>query len=824
MESEIKEENKDDKNKNDIKKDNNNFLNKKTKRFKKHKKIKKFKKNNTIRQLEPIEQLYQKAKNIYEAKTSSYDLDKIDFNLKVNKEKKWTHDILQKGTFSDKISALLLYIRDNPKMTLKYLDILIRLSENKNRRKNDAIILGLKDLFLESILENKKYLPFNNKYKNEINNKIIDEEELFNSYYEDKVHHLYLRYVNLLEESINNENIINIKKKNMDCLCEMLIKKPESEEKILQVLVNKLGDTSNEISNYAIKLLNQIQEIHMNMSNIIFKYVTIFYSMNEKKEAKLNALNYLVQMEIPNVTNFSYKKIFFEESINFFFGLFNQISKENEENNNVENEKKLKLEKKKKKIKKLKKIILENKTNDVINDKFLSLIVKRINILFKYIKNLKNPMEKINQLIESKISVLFKLSHSKSLKLSIEILRLLFGIITTQDQNFISRYYKSLYELISSQSLSSSKHVKEALKLILISLMFDNNHNRICSFFKRLLEMCLISEPPYIICILIIISQVMRNKNKLWKMMEREQKGVKLFYDSTKRDPQFAQGEYSFLNELFLLEKHYHPSVQRMAKFIIENYNKDIISYNGNPLVDFSLFNFLEKFMLKNPKIKKEKKEIKVIEKDDDEFKRFVKGEENNNNNENNNINDIKDENDFEFIDKFNKIYPEITSDKNYLKKIKKKEKKMKTEQDVDNMIGEEEYGQKNDELELEQYADKVIDDEYKKYGKDIDDDLGEEDSENDENNDDNNNNDDNEEVDDLFTEDENENENVNESEELELDESEEEDFNDKDNNDNKNNNNHKKNKNKKEKDSGFVDAETYYKSLKNKGKKKFKK
>ena len=200
---------------------------------------------------------------------------------------------------------------------------------------------------LKKLNVNKKYLPFNNKYKNVANNKITDEEELFNSYYEDKVHHLYLRYVNLLEESINNESIINIKKKNMDCLCEMLVKKPESEEKILQVIVNKLGDTSNEISNYAIKLLNQIQEIHMNMSNIIFKYVTIFYSMNEKKEAKLNALNYLVQMEIPNVTNFNYKKIFFEDSINFFFGLFNQISNENEGNNNAENEKKLKMEKNK---------------------------------------------------------------------------------------------------------------------------------------------------------------------------------------------------------------------------------------------------------------------------------------------------------------------------------------------------------------------------------------------------------------------------------------------------------------------------------------------
>ena len=804
---ENKNENKDDKNIEKNEKENINLLNKKTKRFKhKNKKKSKNKNMNINRKLEPIEQLYQKAKNIYETKTSSFDLDKIDYNQKVNKEKRWTHDILQKGTFDDKISALLLYIRENPKMTLKYLEILIKLSENKNRRKNDAVTIGLKDLFLESILQGKKYISFNNKYKNIMNDK-IEEDELFNSYYEDKIHHLYLRFVNLLEESINSESIINIKKKNMEYLSEMLIKQPESEEKILQDIVNKLGDTSTEISNYTIKLLNKIQEIHMNMSNIIFKYVTIFYTMNDKNESKLNALNYLVQMEIPNIN----KKIFLEESINFFFGLFNQISTENENNNNKENEKKLRIEKNKKKQKKIKKIILENKNKDAINDKLLSLIVKRINILFKYIKNQKNQMEKINEIIESKISILFKLSHSKSLKLSIEILKLLFGIITTQDQNFVSRYYKSLYELISSKSLSSSKYVKEALKLILMSLMFDNNNNRISSFIKRLLEMCLISEPPFIICNLIIISQVIRNKNKLWKMMEREQSGVKLFYDSTKRDPQFAQGEYSFLNELYLLEKHYHPSVQRMAKFILDNYNKDIISYNGDPLLDFSLTNFLEKFMLKNPKIKKEKKEIKKITNDDDELKKFIQGDEDNNNKENKNI--TMDENDLEFIDKFNKIYPEITNDKNYLKKMKKKEKKMRTEEDVDEMIGDQEYTKKeNEDSDLENYADKVIDEEYKKFGKDIDDDndLIENDLEN--------NNNEEGEVDDLFTEDENEDMNENEEnedlEENEDNEIEEEEIIE------ENNNKKGNKKNKKKKDSGFVDAETYYNNLKNKRKK----
>ena len=226
---ENKNENKDDKNIEKNEKENINLLNKKTKRFKhKNKKKSKNKNMNINRKLEPIEQLYQKAKNIYETKTSSFDLDKIDYNQKVNKEKRWTHDILQKGTFDDKISALLLYIRENPKMTLKYLEILIKLSENKNRRKNDAVTIGLKDLFLESILQGKKYISFNNKYKNIMNDK-IEEDELFNSYYEDKIHHLYLRFVNLLEESINSESIINIKKKNMEYLSEMLIKQPESE-------------------------------------------------------------------------------------------------------------------------------------------------------------------------------------------------------------------------------------------------------------------------------------------------------------------------------------------------------------------------------------------------------------------------------------------------------------------------------------------------------------------------------------------------------------------------------------------------------------------
>ena len=60
----------------------------------------------------------------------------------------------------------MLYIKENPKKTLKYLEMLFRLLNNKNLRKNENVIIALKELFLENILQGKKYLFFIKPYGN----------------------------------------------------------------------------------------------------------------------------------------------------------------------------------------------------------------------------------------------------------------------------------------------------------------------------------------------------------------------------------------------------------------------------------------------------------------------------------------------------------------------------------------------------------------------------------------------------------------------------------------------------------------------------------
>ena len=690
------------------KQNKNKFLNKKHKRGNSNNKGNIKKNKFHPRQLEPIEELYQKAKKLYEDFSKDYDLDKIDLTLKANKDKKWTKDILTTGTFEDKISSLVLYIKNNPKYTLKYLEILTKMLEDKNRRKQSSIILALKDIYLENLLNGKKFIPFNLKYKSSTNN--VNNDELIEAYFSDKIHNLYNRLINVLEKNVINEPLVKIKKKNLDMLLEMISKQPEGEEKILNALINKFGDPSTEVTNHVIDLLKRLQNEHMKMSLVIFNNVKTFYVSSQSQRAKLYALVYLTQMAIPH--NFP---LFLEESIKFFFELFNQFSSQEEPKK--EQTKQTKHKKKK----------TPKKQEADNSEKILSLIVKRINILLKYVKNQKNKMEEINKIVTEKIAILFKLSHNKSLKLSIEILKLLFSIIETQDENFSDRYYKSLYDIIANMNISISKHLKDLLKLVLVSLINDSKINRICSFIKRLLQMSLESEPSYIICILIIISQVIRNKNKLWKLIDKDQQHSQHFYDSSKRDPQFSNGECSFINELTILTKHYHPSVQRMSKFIIDNYNKDVISYTGDPLIDFSLVNFLEKFILKNPKITKDKKKAKRVtskeEEEDEELRKFMEEDDEDKNNKQTKgkaeVNEEIGEDDFKFISKFNKVFPEITSSKNYLKKMKKKEKKENN--DEEDAIDGDEMDSDNDELE--KYADKVIQKEYNKIGKDIDDD-----------------------------------------------------------------------------------------------------
>lgn len=74
-------------------------------------------------------------------------------------------------------------------------------------------------------------------------------------------------------------------------------------------------------------------------------------------------------------------------------------------------------------------------------------------------------------------------------------------------------------------------------------------------------------------------------------------------YDPRKRNPLYANADKSCAWELHHLVHHYHPSVQMFARQLLTNQSRGI-EYAGDPLVDFTMLAFFEKFMNKKPRHK----------------------------------------------------------------------------------------------------------------------------------------------------------------------------------------------------------------------------
>ena len=79
---------------------------------------------------------------------------------------------------------------------------------------------------------------------------------------------------------------------------------------------------------------------------------------------------------------------------------------------------------------------------------------------------------------------------------------------------------------------------------------------------------------------------------------------IKTSYDPCGRNPLYSGAEKSVLWELECLEKHFHPSAALFAKNLLDN---EPIKYSGDPLSDFTLPRFLDRFVFRNPKKNPEK-------------------------------------------------------------------------------------------------------------------------------------------------------------------------------------------------------------------------
>jgi ribosome biogenesis protein MAK21 len=196
------------------------------------------------------------------------------------------------------------------------------------------------------------------------------------------------------------------------------------------------------------------------------------------------------------------------------------------------------------------------------------------------------------------------------------------------------------------------------LDLLFNAIKEDYSMSRVQAFLKRLLQISIHAEPPFIIATLLLVQKIFElhpgtrsllaysqhgrileeeedehfedapdpdDEVKVEKKKpepkqapkaegtEPEKKSFSKEYDPFKREPLYANADNTLLYELLVLKNHYHPTVKLYTNAIINNERSDkIFDYNGNPLIDYSLSNFLDRIAFKKPKKVSESKQSKM--------------------------------------------------------------------------------------------------------------------------------------------------------------------------------------------------------------------
>lgn len=238
------------------------------------------------------------------------DAETTAFQLKQSRshdsETKWLKTVLQRGTTSDKIAASIVLVQDNPKYNLSRLISLISQVRGAKHNQCGMIITSLKELFLEDLLHPKfKLLKLEEQDLDKLNienesDSIIKTNTARNRllahwYFEDQLREQYERFV-LNLSAVASDTVDTNREKAISAMSDLLMANSEQEHKLLELLVNKLGDPSSKVGSKAVFCINKLLYEHPNMKLVVLREVEkLLFRRNVGQRTQYYAICLLTQ-------------------------------------------------------------------------------------------------------------------------------------------------------------------------------------------------------------------------------------------------------------------------------------------------------------------------------------------------------------------------------------------------------------------------------------------------------------------------------------------------------------------------------------------------
>jgi ribosome biogenesis protein MAK21 len=590
--------------------------------------------NPTIPARYVLDAIHEYATQLLEAEAAEYAAS----HMSKDASHRFMSSIMNAGTMEDKVSALTLLVQESPLHTTKAFDQLLGLSKKKSRNSAMMALAALKDLLGQGVL-----LPPNRKLKafarqpgllSALQGKSatwksgeklpgeLQKVHLIAWAYEDWLKKQYFEMLKILE-TWSNDEVDYSRNRAVNFVWELLKEKPEQEENLLRLLINKLGDKEKKVASRASYLLLQLQITHPMMKNVIISSIEsdLIFRPNQSGTAKYYAVITL------NQTMLSAKEHeVANQLLDMYFTLFLGLLKKQKDHE--KEEKRLnkhghlqggggqpgKMAKQKAEKAATNAFMVEDESRE----KLISAILTGVNRAFPFANT-------DDAKFEEKLNTLYEVTHSSNFNTSIQAMTLIQQISASKNYS-ADRFYRTLYEsLLDPRLISTSKHIM-FLNLLYRALKADVSTKRVKAFVKRLLQIIHLHEPPFICGVLYLVNELITTFPTIKSMLstpednaddsgeehyedvdedaeaktKEDAKPHKPSYDARKRDPEHAQADLSCLWELLPLQAHYHPSVHVLANRII---NQEPIKEKPDPTI-YTLMNFLDKFSFRNAKTK----------------------------------------------------------------------------------------------------------------------------------------------------------------------------------------------------------------------------
>lgn len=580
------------------------------------------------------DELFRYATALLEEENKAYN----DSHLAGSSQHKFLSTIMSSGTLEDKVSALTLLVQESPLHTMKAFENLLGLAKKKSRNQALMAVAALKDLLGQGVvLPDRKLRAFGKQptLLGALQGKVavwtsgdalpsgLQKIHLVVWAFEDWLKKKYFELLQTLETWCNDE-IEYSRSRAITYVWELLKDKPEQEENLLRLLVNKLGDTDRKIASRASYLLLQLEESHPAMKTIITNSVEsdCLFRPGQSDHAKYYAIITLNQTILSQKDQDLANRL-----LDIYFSIFVQLLRPSEKGGEVDRPipakpaqrpqggggKAGKMAAKKRKAEER---VEESAVQ--LHDKMIAQVLAGVNRAFPY-------ADTDDPTFEKQLDTIFRVAHSANFNTSIQALTLL-QQISSRKHFGAERFYRTLYEsLLDPRLFTSSKQVMY-LNLLYKSLKADLNAKRVQAFVKRLLQVITMHEPPFACGVLYLISELQTSFPSIRSMLKEpevsEEDEEEHFvdvpedgetpanvqnssqresaYDARKREPAYANAERTCLWDILPLLQHFHPSVALFAEAV---FGTKEMPPKPDP-TQHTLMHFLDRFVYRNPSTK----------------------------------------------------------------------------------------------------------------------------------------------------------------------------------------------------------------------------